>query len=276
VLLPQSPIDKLDTPCLLKVLQYVSPQEQVVACSAVCEKWRKATREAITSIDINSSSQQKFDQLQQWLGPATLDKMSLSASCPASVQLQLSVLQHLRELKLDSVRLEAVAADGSVLQLVDLLPRLQQCTMLTLDARGDADLTTAAAALHAMPTLQDLQIKDAGLPESLVALPTTLTHLYLLHDGGINATSAASISQLTGLRVLEVAPNCFDTSKKARGVKQGVSAAFAACIDICFSVGCPCYTPDTRFPYPPAKVVRGCNTTPAMSTKIMDSAIFTY
>jgi len=261
VLLLQSPIDKLDTPCLVRVLQYVTPQQQLVACGAVCSKWRKATREAISSINLYWSSQQKYGQLQQWFvyPPATLYELSLRGSRNARLRLQLSaaVLQHLKVLVLDKVRLEAVAVDGSMLQVEDLLPQLQHCTKLELCAWGDTELIAAAAAFQDMPALQDLAIRgeDAGLPKSLVVLPTTLTRLELFYDGDINATRAATISQLTRLRVLEVSSVAFDTSEEGRwwwwwwwggGRKQVDGATFAACVRTCPSVGCPCHTPDAQ------------------------------
>jgi len=175
-----------------------------------------ATREAISSIHISSihisrCTQEQCDQLQQWLvhPPAALYSLHLSLAlhpiCRPGLRLPLSVLQHLRELGLHGVRLEAIAADGSVLTVADLLPRLQQCTISTIRAWWNTELKTAAAAFHAMPVLQDLDIDgdEAGLPGSLVVLPTTLTRLYLSSEGVINTANAASISQLTGLHVLE-------------------------------------------------------------------------
>jgi len=133
----------------------------------------------------------------------------------------LSVLQHLKELELDEACLEAVAADGNVLKVADLLPSLQQCTKLTIHARGAPELTAAAAAFHAMPALQDLYFdsydEEAGPPISLVALPTTLTRLCLYSETVVNGICAESICQLTGLRVLEVEALGFNTSEENGG-----------------------------------------------------------
>jgi len=228
VLLPQSLIEKLDTPCLVRVLQQLSSQQQLVVCGAVCSKWRTATREAINSIAVPKCTQEKRDQLQQWAidPPAALYRLYLHLSDrhawfhPLSLRLPLSVLQHLRDLELHSMRLKALAADGSVLKVVDLLPRLQHCTKLTLRARCNVELMDAAAAFQAMPALQDLDIEgeDAGLPYSLAPLPATLTRLCLEShsEGAITTANAASICQLTGLRVLELtATYGFDTSEEA-------------------------------------------------------------
>jgi len=215
----QSPIDKLDTPCLVRVLQYVSPQQQLVVCGAVCSKWRKATREAISSIHMSRCTQEKCDQLQQWAvhPPAALHKLSLHGTGygqKPGLRLQLSVLQHLRDLKLDSVRLEALAADGSVLKVVDLLPRLQHCTKLEFNAsNADPQLQAAVAAFKDMLALQDLELYCHGLPGSLAALPTSLTRLYLETVPSLDTTSAAGICQLTGLRVLEATAWRCDISK---------------------------------------------------------------
>jgi len=76
-----------------------------------------------------------------------------------------------------------------------------------------------------MPALQDLDISgdEAGLPGSLVVLPTTLTRLCLMSDEAINTANAASISQLTGLRVLEAESSGFDTSEEGRGQQNNVT-----------------------------------------------------
>jgi len=218
----QSPIDKLDTPCLVRVLRQLSSQQQLVACGAVCSKWRKATREATSGIDISRCTQQQCDQLQKWAvhPPAALYKLCLHGQIPRPVlRLHLSVLQHLRHLELQLVRFEAFVADGSLLTVVDLLPRLQHCTKLILRTSYNCDLIDAAAAFPAMPALQDLDIdgEDAGLPCSLVELPTTLTRLCLESLEAINPTNAATISQLTGLRVLEATTYGFDPSEEGGG-----------------------------------------------------------
>jgi len=217
----QSPIDKLDTPCLIRVLQHVTPQQQLVSCGAVCSKWRKATREAIFSINISRCTQQKCDQLRQWAvyPPAVLYKLSLHGESQPVLQLQLLLLQHLKELLLVDIFLEAAAADGSVLKVVNLLPRLQQCSKLTFYAWGDPQLTGAVAAFQAMPALQDLDFdaSDVNPSKSLAVLPTGLTRLSLFGQKVINTTTAATISQLTRLRVLEAEGMSFDTSEAGGG-----------------------------------------------------------
>jgi len=251
----QSPIDKLDTPCLVRVLQYVSPQQQLVVCGAVCSKWRKATREAISSICLRIRTQEKCDQLQQWLvhPPAALYTMCLHGmgyGQPLGLRLQLSVLQHLKELELDldDVCLEAVAADGSVLQVADLLPKLQHCTKLTFHNCGQPELTASAAVLQAMPALQDLDLNCYDIPESL-ALPTTLTRLSLFYNEGyITTSSAAAISQLTGLRVLEAEALGIDTSEEVEGGGGGGEGGRQQCNSTVYlklvQSRCPCNTPD--------------------------------
>jgi len=131
------------------------------------------------------------------------------------LRLQLSVLQNLKDLELHSVHLEAVAADGSVLKVADLLPRLQQCTKLAYVVCDEDILSSAAvAAFKDMPALQDLELECHDLTElNLAALPTTLTRLCLTDAPCINSTNAAGFSQLTGLRVLEVSAFGCDTSK---------------------------------------------------------------
>jgi len=221
----QSPIDKLDTPCLVRVLQHVSPQQQLVACGAVCSKWRKATREAISSIHIIRCSRRKFqrkcDQLQQWLvhPPAALYKLCLRGYARAGLRVQLSVLQHLKELDLDDVWLEAVASDGSVLTVADLLPTLQHCTKLTFHFLEDPQPIAAVAASQAMPALQDLDLNCYDIPKRL-ALPTTLTRLSLFYNEEcITTSSAATIRQLIGLCVLEAEAFGIDTSEEV--VRKG-------------------------------------------------------
>jgi len=182
-----------------------------------------ATREAISGIEIVGCSQQQCDQLQQWLvhPPAALYKFCLLGFLEPSLRLQLSVLQHLKELELDEVELQAVAADGSVLTVADLLPRLQQCTKLTFHVREDPRLTAAGALFQAMPALQDLEVDYHTIPVSLSSLPTTLRRLCLTNVGeALDSTNAAGICQLTGLRVLEAEAYGFDTSEDARGTSE--------------------------------------------------------
>jgi len=258
LLLPQSPIDKLDTPCLVRVLQQVSSQQQLVACAAVCSKWRTATREAISSIAVRECTQQKCDELQQWLvhPPAALYSLSLCLSdrqLQPGLRLQLSVLQHLRELKLGSVRLEVIAADGSVLQVADLLPRLQHCTKLHFVACKEGPLLTAAvAAFKDMPALQDLELGCHDLTQlNLAALPTTLTRLCLTDAPPINSTSAAGFRQLTGLRVLEATAFGIDTSKAGWHWWQVWQLFPTADSRNSSDKGLPCITPNaTRLPVP--------------------------
>jgi len=207
----------------VRVLQQVSPQQQLVVCGAVCTKWRKATREAISSIVIGRCTQEKCDQLQQWAvdPPAALYSLLLHISGhwpdhdqQPGLRLQLSVLQHLRDLTLHNVRLEALAADGSVLTVADLLPRLQRCTKLTFCAANqDPQLVAAVAAFKGMPALQEMKVDCHKLLEGLAELPTTLTQLCLTGAQLINSTSAAGLLQLTGLRVLDVTAYGCDTSK---------------------------------------------------------------
>lgn len=207
------------------------PQEQLVVCAAVCSKWRTATREAISDIHIYTCTQEKCNQLQQWavLPPVAMRSLALRGRSfvelghlrQPGLRLKLSVLQPVEELQLSGMRLEAVAADGSVLQLADLLPRLQHCTKLTCSAfKLDPQLAAAAAAaFHAMPALQDLHVygEEAGLPESLVVLPATLTRLRLTSYSVINTTTAATLSHLTGLRVLDVDAVSFDIDEEGGG-----------------------------------------------------------
>jgi len=203
------------------VLRHVDPQQQLVACGAVCTKWRKATREAINSIHVSTCTQKRCYQLQQWAvhPPAALYKLSLhGAGAQPSIRLYLSVLQHLKELELECVSLEAIAADGSVLRVVDLLPRLQQCTRLSFFSWDNPHLTAAVAAFQAMPALQDLEMNCYDLP----TLPAPLTRLHLCNVvEALDATSAATISQLTGLRVLEAEIDGFDPSEVPGGKGGG-------------------------------------------------------
>jgi len=194
-------------------------------CAAVCSKWRKATREAITSIEVRRCTQEKCDELQQWLvhPPTALHSFALALSdceLQPGLRLQLSVLHNLRDLELHSVRLEALAADGSVLQVADLLPQLQHCTKLYFVAcYEDEHFSAAIAAVKDMPALQDLDLECHALPPGvdLATLPTTLTRLGLTGAPCINSTSAAGFSQLTGLRVLDASAFGCDTSKAGGG-----------------------------------------------------------
>jgi len=201
-----------------------------VVCAAVCSKWRQATREAISDIHIYRCTQEKCDQLQQWavLPPAALHRLALCGDGSVMLgflpqpclKLHLSVLQPLKEIQLAGVLLAAVAADGSVLQLVDLLPRLLHCTKLACSGWNlDPQFAAATAAFHAMPALQDLYIygEEVGLPETLVALPATLTRLCLTSYSVIDSTTAAAISQLTRLRELCAEAVSFDLGEQGGG-----------------------------------------------------------